>query len=468
MAKPSPVNDLRSYLAVLEEAGELARVETAVDTNYEVGAVCYKNIRQNGPGLLFEHPGGSDIPLAACLLATRKRYALAIGADPEQISQEWNRRLANLIPPVIVKKGACQQNVFEGDRVDLTRLPVPIWNELDGGPFLTLSCHVTKDPITGIRNVGIYRNQIHDRNTLGLQIQPYGHLKLQMQKRPEEPFPVAIVLGADPVVVMAACAPLPFGTDEMAAAGALRGKPLEMVPCRSVPLEVPANAQIVIEGEFVPGLVHDEGPFGEFTGYYSGQRAPRPAIRVKAITYQDHPIMDGTYEGRQPSGSTVIIGVPREAELMRQISLPGIKRIHMTLATAGVLHAVVSVEKPFEGFGKYVGLAVLGCAAGRAVKQVIVVDDDVDPFDPLAVEWAVATRVQPHRDVDFIKEVQGVVLDPSMPLTSTGERKTTSKMIIDATRYDAKNFSSVCVPAAATQKKVDREWEKYGIRGSKA
>ncbi len=178
--------------------------------------------------------------------------------------------------------------------------------------------------------------------------------------------------------------------------------------------------------------------------------------------------MDGTYEGRQPSGSTVIIGVPREAELMRQISLPGIKRIHMTLATAGVLHAVVSVEKPFEGFGKYVALAVLGCAAGRAVKQVIVVDDDVDPFDPLAVEWAVATRVQPHRDVDFIKEVQGVVLDPSMPLTATGERKTTSKMIIDATRYDAKNFSSVCVPAADVLEKVDREWEKYGIRGTKA
>ncbi len=285
---------------------------------------------------------------------------------------------------------------------------------------------------------------------------------------PDEPFPVAIVLGADPVVTMAACAPLPFGTDELAVAGALRGKPLEMVPCRTIPLEVPASAQIVIEGEFLPGLVHDEGPFGEFTGYYSELMKARPAIRVKAITHQDHPILDTTYEGCQPSGSTVMIGVPREAELRRQISLPGIKKIHMTPATAGILHAVVSVDKPFEGFGKFVGMAVLGCMAGRAVKQVIVVDDDVDPFDALAVEWAVATRVQPHRDVDIIKEVQGVVLDPSMPNTKSGERGvTSSKMIIDATRYDAKNYSAVCVPSAKALEKVDRDWDRYGINPSR-
>ncbi len=129
---------------------------------------------------------------------------------------------------------------------------------------------------------------------------------------------------------------------------------------------------------------------------------------------------------------------------------------------------MVSVDKPFEGFGKFVGMAVLGCMAGRAVKQVIVVDDDVDPFDPLAVEWAVATRVQPHRDVDIIKEVQGVVLDPSMPNTKSGERGvTSSKMIVDATRYDAKNYSVVCVPSAKALEKVDRDWDRYGINPSR-
>ena len=468
MAKDYPVKDLRSFIEVLEDAGELARVKVPVDLNQELGAISKRNIHNNGPALLFEKPGGSNIPIAMGLLATRRRYAMAIGVEPDQIAEEWNRRVANPIPPVTVEAGPCQQHVLEGDEVDLRRLPVPTWNAHDGGAFLTLPCHVTKDPVTGMGNVGIYRNQIHDRNTLGLQIQPYGHLKLQMQKRPDEPFPVAIVLGADPVVTMAACAPLPFGTDELAVAGALRGKPLEMVPCRTIPLEVPASAQIVIEGEFIPGLVHDEGPFGEFTGYYSEFRRARPAIRVKAITHQDHPILDMTYEGRQPSGSTVMIGVPREAELRRQISLPGIKKIHMTPATAGVLHAVVSVEKPFEGFGKFVGMAVLGCIAGRAVKQVIVVDDDVDPFDPLSVEWAVAMRVQPHRDVDVIKEVQGVVLDPSMPTTKSGERGvTSSKMIIDATRYDAKNYSTVCVPSAKALEKVDRDWDRYGISSAK-
>lgn len=184
MANDYPVKDLRSYLEVLEEAGELVRVTVPVDLNQELGAISYSNIHHNGPALLFEKPGGLDFPIVVGLLATRRRYALAIGVDPDLVTEEWNRRVANPIPPVTVEVGPCQQNVLEGDDVDLRRLPVPTWNAHDGGAFLTLSCHVTRDPVTGMGNVGIYRNQIHDRNTLGLQIQPYGHLKLQMQKKP--------------------------------------------------------------------------------------------------------------------------------------------------------------------------------------------------------------------------------------------------------------------------------------------
>jgi UbiD family decarboxylase len=462
MVNSNTVQDLRSFLELLDERGELARIKTAVSPNQEIGAICLRNLRNNGPGLVFERAGDSDIPMAVDLLASRRRYALALGVEPDQLAAEWNRRTKILIPPVIVENGPCQQHVWVGDQVDLTRLPVPTWNEGDGGPYLTLSCHISKDPETQERNVGVYRNQIHDRSTLGILVEPYGHLRYQWGKRPNQPFPVAIVLGADPVVPMAAVAPVPYGRDELAVAGALRGKPLELVPCVSIPLEVPALAEIVIEGEILFDDLRDEGPFGEFTGYYGGHRAPRPVIRVKAITCRDRPILHAVYEGQPPSGSAIIVAVPREAELMRQISLPGIKRAHMTRGGGGALHAVVSVDKPYEGFGKYVGLAVLGTTAGRGIKQVIIVDDDVDPADPTQVEWAVATRVQPHRDIEILSELPGIILDPSLP-RGDGRPPLTSKMIIDATRYDAKNFAPVCLPSADVMAKVAREWSRYGI-----
>lgn len=458
------VCDLRSYLSVLEEAGELARVSTPVALDQEVGAICFRNLQRLGPGLLFERPGGSDIPLAVDLLGSRRRYALALGTEPDLLATEWNRRVARLLPPVVVERGACQEHVLQGDDIDLTRLPAPIWNALDGGPYLTLSCHISKDPATGLRNVGLYRNQVHGRATLGILAAPYTHLALQRRKVSHEPFPVALALGADPVVVICAAAPLPFGTDELAVAGALRESPLEVVRCVTVPLEVPASAEIVIEGEILPDTLVEEGPFGEFIGFYGGPREPRSIIRVTAVTHRDQPILQATYEGRPPHESAVLTGVPREAELIRQIQLPGVKRVNVTVAGGGALHAVVAVEKPYEGFGKAVGMAVLGTHPGRFVKQVIIVDDDVDPFDATAVEWAVATRVQPHRDVEIIKEVTGIILDPSLPEAERHTTARTSKMIIDATRYDARSFPPLCVPRDEMVKRVDAEWDRYGIR----
>lgn len=458
------VSDLRSYLDVLEAEGELARITVSVDLDQELGAICLRNLRNHGPGLLFEKPGGTDIPVAADLLASRRRYGLAIGADPEQLADEWSRRVATLRPPVLVERGACQEVVLMGSDADLTRLPVPTWNADDGGPFLTLSCHVTRDPTTGIRNVGLYRNQVHDRDTLGILAAPYTHLMLQQRHTPNEPFPVALVLGADPTVLMAAASPVPFETDELAVAGALREAPLEVVRCVSIPLEVPASAEIVIEGELLPGALRDEGPFGEFTGYYGGPIAPRPIIRVKAITHRQNPILQATYEGRPPHESSVLTGVPREAELKRQVALPGIKRIHVTEPGGGAFHVVVAVEKLYEGYGKMVGLAMLGTHPGRFLKQVIVVDEDVDPFDPLAVEWAIATRVQAGRDVEIIREVAGVILDPSLPRAEQHRDARTSKWIIDATRYDARSYPAVCLPSSEAMTKVEKDWDDYGVR----
>jgi UbiD family decarboxylase len=460
---PTSVTDLRSYLEVLEEAGELSRVRIPVSLDQEIGAICLRNLRGSGPALLFERAGDGKFPLAVDLMASRQRYGLALGVKPEELAAEWNRRTSVLLSPVIVERGACQQNVMIGKDVDLSKLPAPIWNELDGGPYLTLSCHVTKDPITKTRNVGLYRNQVHDQQTLGILAAPYTHLNLQRNKAPNEPFPVALVLGPDPTVVMTAPAPIPYGTDELAIAGALRGKPLDIVPCKTIPLEVPATAEIVIEGEIQPGELRDEGPFGEFTGHYGGHKAPRPVIHVKAITHRNDPILQATYEGMQPNESGFLTAVPREAEIIRQVALPGIKKVNVTVPGGGALHAIVAVEKPYEGFGKYVGLAVLGSVAGRYIKQVIIVDADIDPFDPIQVEWAVATRVQANRDIEILKQLTGIILDPSLPKEEQWTTSRTSKMIIDATRYDAKNFPPICSPASEAMAKVEKEWARYGI-----
>ena len=247
------------------------------------------------------------------------------------------------------------------------------------------------------------------------------------------------------------------------AAGALRGAPIEMVRCKTVPLEVPADAEVIIEGEIRPEEKREEGPFGEFTGHYGGLKMARPTIHVTAMTRRKKPILHLAYQGAPPHETDVLTAVGKESEILRTITLPGVKAVHLTEGGCGILHAVVSIEKLYEGYGKMVGLAVLGCPSGRHLKQVIVVDDDVDPFDPVAVEWAIATRVQPHRDVEIFKEVTGIFLDPSLPPAEQAGPARTSKILIDATRYDAKNFPSVCLPAAETVEKVKREWHRYGI-----
>ncbi len=454
---------LREFIDLLDREGELARVRLPVDLKQELGAVCVKSLRAYGPALLFEQPGGKGVPILVNLLATRRRYALAMQCPQQEIHREWNRRCSQPLAPVLVERGSCQEEVRVGDEVDLTQLPVPIWNALDGGPYLTLSCHITKDFLSGARNAAVYRNQVHDRQTLGLLAGPYTHIMLQNRKTPDKPFPVAISIGVDPRVIMAACCPFPFGSDELAMAGALRGEPMELVRCKTVPLEVPADAEAVIEGEVRPNEKREEGPFGEFTGHYGGLKMPRTTIHVTAVTHRGNPILHLAYQGAPPHETEVLTAIGKEAEILRAIMLPGIKAVHLTEGGCGVFHAVVAVEKLYEGYGKMVGLAVLGSPSGRHIKQVTVVDDDVDPFDPVAVEWAIATRVQPHRGIEILEELTGIFLDPSLPESEQAGPARTSKWVIDATRYDAKNFPSVCLPKPEVVEKVKREWDRYGI-----
>jgi len=458
-----PFEGLREFIQLLDNEGELAHVRVPVDLNQELGAVCVKSLRARGPALLFERPGEKEIPIFINALATRKRYALAMQCKQEEIHREWNRRVSHPLPPALVETGPCQEIILQGDDVNILDLPAPTLNRDDGGPYLTLCCHITRDPTTDVRNVGIYRNQVHDRRTLGILSGPYTNFMLQQRKAGNDTFPVAIAIGVDPRLVMAASCPFPFGTDEMAMAGALRGKAFEVVQCKTVPLQVPADAEVVLEGYYRPDEKREEGPFGEFTGHYGGLKMPRPTIHLTALTRRKEPILHLAYQGAPPHETDVLTAIGKESEILRSISLAGVKAVHLTEGGCGVLHVVVSIEKLFEGYGKMVGLAIFGQPSGRHIKQVTVVDDDIDPTDPVAVEWAVATRVQPHRDIEIMDGLTGIFLDPSLPKEEQEGPARTSKMLVDATRYDAKNFAPVCLPARDVSAMVEKEWERYGI-----
>ena len=457
--------DLREFLKTLEHEGQLARVPVKVDLDYELGAVVRRAADLDGPAPYFETVKGHSIPVAANLLGTRERIALGLECAPDAFVDEWLVRTRKPVPPVSVAEGVCQEVVFWGDRADLGTLPAPLFNDLDGGRFITAGVHISQDPETGERNAGIYRNQIHGPRRLGIEIGPYRHLTLHQAaaERTGRRFPVAIAVGVDPAVYLAAAADFALGVDELAMAGALRGTPVELVQCLTIPLSVPAFAEFVIEGELLPGERQPEGPFGEFTGYY-GSVAARPVIEVTAITHRRDPVYQAGYTGKPPCEDIAIAAVVKEANILRDVTLPGLRAIHLTAGGSGHFTAVASIETSFAGYGKMMAMAILGTWPGRTIKHLTIVDADVDPFDPREVEWAVATRVQADRDVEILRGLTGVVLDPSLSVEDreTG-RALTAKLIVDATRFDAASYERVVVPRAEDFGRVTAEWERYGI-----
>jgi UbiD family decarboxylase len=463
-----PYQDLRAFLTRLEKEGEVHRIEAEVDLKYEVGAVCRLALDRGGveknKALYFSRPKGHSHPIVVNLLATLKRFCLALECEPDNVHREWLRRTQKPIEPRIVKDAPCKEVVNVGRDVNLFKLPIPLWNERDGGPYITFPCHISKDPETGERNAGMYRAMVHDERTLGILAAPYRHIRHHFDKAHAQgkPLPIAIAVGLDPVIYAAAIAPFPFGTDEFAMAGALRGAPVEMVACETIPVEVPAAAEVVIEGEIPPGVTRDEGPFGEFTGYY-GDRGPRPVIQIKAITHRKDFIFQESYEGLPHHETCIVSGVTNEAEVIRQCPLPGIKSVHFTSGGGGYLHAVVSVKKAYDGYGKMVGLSVLGTTAGRTVKMVTVVDDDIDPRDLGQVDWAVTTRVRADRDVEIIKDVSANVLDPTMTPAEKRSASRTDKIIIDATKPLLEPLQPECRPNPVVMREVLENRAKYGF-----
>lgn len=461
-----PYNDLRAFLEVLEKEDEIIHIPIEVDWEYEIGAVVRRTLDVCGEEnkvLFFEKPKGYDIPLVANVVGNRRRFYKALDSSAETFKEDWIERTKKTIDPKIVSSGPCKENIRQGDKINLLGFPIPLWNERDAGRYFTSPIVITKDPDTGRMNSGVYRMMVHDERTTSLNIGPYRHARMHMEKAWErgESFPVAIAIGVDPSLWIASVAPYPYGVDEFAMAGAVRGEPVGLIKCETIPVEVPATAEIILEGEIPPNVFKEEAPFGEYTGY-DGNVVSNPIIEIKAITHRNDPLYQASCVGLPPHEDNTMRCILHEAEILSQLSSQPIKQIHMTEGGCGGYFCIASIKKSYEGEGKQIGLAILGAAPPcRWIKTLIIVDDDIDPFNWTQVEWAMSTRFQPDRDVDVISNIAGPGLDPSRPNI---ENDLTSKLLIDATKpLSWKGFRYETKPKSDVLEKVIKEWDKYGI-----
>ncbi len=431
-------NDLRSFLKLLEDRNELAVIKDEVDTNCDISAGLAKTCRIGGPALKFVKVKGYRTPVVGGIYATESRVLSVLGTSKQNMLTDFLRGIENEIPPQIVSKGACQEIVREGQEVDLTSLPILIHAPEDGGPYISSGVVMAKDPEYG-RNLSIHRCMLKGRNKLGIAIDASRHLEMYRRRAEErgESMGIALVIGMDPVIPIASQT-VPAGGihgDELSVAGGLRGSPVELVRCRTVDAEVPATAEVVIEGEIPPSITEPEGPFGESSGYY-GKGTDSPIIKVKAITMREDAIYHVIHHGRPPNETQNLRSTSLDASFYRYIRqvCPTVRNVHFTLGGITQHHVVISMKPTYKEEAKNVMLAAYGSRLD--VKNVVVVDDDIDIYDPVQVEWAIATRAQPYADTYIFPTVAGGPVDPS-----ANESGVVSGMAIDATRPFGEPFA---------------------------
>lgn len=437
-------SDLRSWLRYLAACGRLAVARDGLSLVHELAAVAKRTERQSA--VLFPRPGGHSIPVVANILADRGWAADALGVAEAELLPRFQRAVREPMPWREVTRGPAQEVVHTD--VDLRKLlPIPTHNEHDSGPYITAGLLIARNPRTGIQNVAIHRCQISGPDRIGILILPrHTQAYYRMAEQAGQPLEIAIVIGAHPVCLLASQAIAALDEDEMAIAGALLGRPIEMVRCRTNQVRVPADAEIVIEGRILQGVREPEGPFGEFPQYY-GPRADREVITVDAVTHRREPIfhtiVGGGYE------HLLLGAVSREATLLQHLqrSFPNVLDVRLTRGGTCRYHLAVKIDKRNDGEPKNI---IMGAFGGHYdLKQVVVVDRDVDIDDPNEIEWAVATRFQADRDLLVVAGAQGSRLDPS------SDHGISAKMGLDATAPlggGALDFTRIRVPG---EDKVD-------------
>jgi UbiD family decarboxylase len=441
-------SDLREWLARVEELGELRKIDGA-HWKLEMGAVTellYRRGPLPPPAILFDKvpgypPGFRTLFGMTCSV---KRMALTLGLPMVEggleLVQAYRRKIRDFhpIPPKVVKSGPVGEHVDEGDRINLLKFPVPVHHEQDGGRYIGTGCLVvTRDPDEGWINLGTYRGMVHDRTTVGLYISPGKHGRLHRQKYFErgQPCPVVVCVGQDPALFLASGNEVPYGLSELDYAGGFKGAPFEVIEGRHTGLPIPAAAEIAYEGEMLPKEGKDEGPFGEWTGYYaSGERA-EPFVRVKAIYHRDDPILTCARPSRPPSDYSYSKGIVKSAliwDQLEKMGIPNVKGVWCHEAGGGRLFNIVAIKQAYPGHARQAALAAGQCQAGAYLgRYVVVVDDDIDPTNTFDVIWAIATRSDPERSIDITRRAWSGPLDPAI---QPGQKGLNSRAIIDACR----------------------------------
>ena len=482
---PTPPRDLREWIALLEREGELRRISVEVDPDLEITEITDRVVKSGGPALLFENPKGSQHPLFINQFGTERRICMALGVErlddaasklgdildmqPPEGLREKVRGLLKLKSvadsrPKTVSKAPCQEVFYEGADVDLGRLPIQRCWPGDPAPFITLPAVITKDPQTGARNVGMYRMQVIDRASTFMHWQMHKDGRADLLAAEDGRIPVAVAIGLDPVTAYSASAPLPKHLDELMLAGFLRGEPVELVKCKTVDLEVPANAEIVLEGHVSKDDVGIEGPFGDHTGYYS-HAEPFPIFRLSAITMRRDAIYSSIVVGKPPA-EDAWLGKATERIFLPAVRMTLPEIVDYDLPVAGAFHncVIVSIRKTFPGHAQKVMHALWGLGMLSLSKSIVVVDAGVDVHDYADVFFRVTANVDPKRDI-LITEGPLDHLDHA-----PGRQFYGGKLGIDATHKlpeeDARPWPEEIVMSPEVRELVTRRWEEYGLSAS--
>ncbi|GIK39085.1 MAG: decarboxylase UbiD [Chloroflexota bacterium] len=466
------MKDLRGFIQLAEEEGELKRVKAEVDWNLELSHIAKLNEERSGPALLFENVKDYNSPVITSVCTTTSRLALIMGmpksASLVDLMREWVTRSRSKVPPQWAESAPCKENVDVGDQVDLFKFPVPHVYPRDGGRYFGTAVYVvTKDPDRGWINLGTYRLQILNKNTLGTQFIKGKHAEIMLKRYGElkKPMPVAAIIGGDPLLFLMGASRLSAFESEYDIAGAIRGRPVEVVKGETVDLPIPAWAEIVAEGEVDPEATLPEGPFGEYTGYYSGiGTTPRPFIKVNCVTYRNDPIFWLTTVGRAVTDTHMTMALTYGSTLWQQLEtmrIPGIKSVYCPPEGAGRFLAIISVKQMYPGHAAQVGTAAISTEMGAyGLKTVIVVDEDVDAWDIPRVMWALSFRFQPSR-AEFIKRGRSTPLDPSLPIDA---RDVTSRIILDATiPFEWQEKPIPIILDGDIVKRVEARWAELGL-----
>ena len=488
--------DLREFLSMLEASGDLVRIKEEIDPNLEMTEIADRTLRGGGPALLFENPKGYDMPLLANLFGTEKRVAQGMGADSIEALREIGELLAYLrqpdppkgmrdlidkapllkkvlnMGPKTISRPPCQDVVIDGDAIDLNKLPIQTCWPGDVGPLVTWPLVITRGPEKPRMNLGIYRMQLIGRNKLIMRWLSHRGGALDFRdwclKRPGEPYPVAIALGADPATTLGAVTPVPDALSEYAFAGLLRGGKTELANCltprcKDNELLVPANSEIILEGYIDPEEMADEGPFGDHTGYYNEVES-FPVFTVEKMTTRKNPIYHSTYTGRPPD-EPAILGVALNEVFVPLLQKQFSEIVDFYLPPEGCSYrmAVVSMRKEYPGHAKRVMLGIWSFLRQfMYTKFIIVTDEDVDVRNWEDVIWAMTTRMDPRRDSVFIDNTPIDYLDFASPVAGLG-----SKVGMDATnKWEGetdREWGSSIQMSDDVKAKVDDLWDSLGI-----